>query len=89
MMIDMDKAIEIVFNEYNYKYLAGIEETSFNFLFSFLGSNGEELTEPPTAVDKESGKTSVFFPPHHIEEWLSRKQLEIPEQYRFPGEIKY
>lgn len=88
-MIDINKAIEIVFNKYNYKYLGGISETPSDFLFSFLGSNGEELTELPTAVDKETGETSTFYPPHHVKEWLARKELEVPEQYRYPSEIKY
>lgn len=88
-MINLEKAIEIFINKYKYKYLADICETPYNFLIGGLGDNGEELTEPPTAINKKTGETSVFIPPHHVEEWLARKELEIPEQYRYHGEIKY
>ncbi len=86
-MIDLLTACKIVKGNFSgYKYFIYAGETDNYFILADIGDHGEELYDSVFSVDKKTGEVDVWFPPDHIGE--NRKELEVPEQYRYHGEIK-
>lgn len=88
-MITLEEAIDIYLKKSKAKYIASIYEIESSYVFAEILESGEyPCTGGTYAVRKDTGETWVFFLPHHIEEWKAGKELEVPEKYRFHGEIK-
>ena len=86
-MIDLLTACKIVKGNYSgYKYFVQASETEKYFLLTDISDDGCLLYNATFSVDKKTGEVDVWFPPDHIGE--TRKELEVPEQYRYHGEIK-
>ena len=70
------------------KYIGTIYETESSYVFVEVLENGHvPCCGGNKAIKKETGEIWIFAPMLHIEEWKARKEYEIPEEYRYPGEI--
>lgn len=86
-MVSLLEACKIVKENFSgYKYFIQASETEKYFLLTDISDNGYLLYNATFSVDKKTGEVDVWFPSDHIGE--SRKKLEVPEQYRYHGEIK-
>lgn len=84
-MIDVLQACEMILKRYNNKaYITNIKDIGYGYVVGMCGLNGEEYDVPPEIVEKETGKISVLFPPHHRDELKKGKIIEVPEKYRMP-----
>ena len=92
-MLNILKACELVCKHSNSKYIGSIGETDECYLIGVLSNNGESLTQPAFIVDKTLGtvRSGSFgeFAKKYLGKLDSIKSVEIPEQYRYHGEIKY
>lgn len=86
-MITLEEAIEIYLKKTKAKYLAWIYETESSYRFSYVSEEGSIPTDCGLAVKKDTGEVWVMFPFRHIDEWRGSKEIEVPEKYRYPGEI--
>lgn len=87
-MITLEQACEIVSNEEKTPYLASVKELPDAYVITILSAEGYGLLDASRIVDKETGKCGVYTIPLRVKTYKDLKPLEIPEQYRFPGEIK-
>ena len=90
-MISVEEACRIVTEHKKLLYVSHITELDDIYLIPVLSNNGEFLIENTATVNKNTAEIGVFR--------LSRescmnlkengKEIEIPEKYRYPGEIKF
>lgn len=89
-MLYAKDACKLVAERSKMPYVRLITETDTEFVIPTLTANGEALLEPAYVVNKITGEISLFRRSKENYERLKKgKQIEIPEQYRYPGEIKY
>ena len=69
-------------------YVSSILENKEFYLLGAMSEEGYVLDEPPMCIYKENGRMETYFPPDHVEEFLSLKETDVPEKYRFKGERK-
>ena len=86
-MVSLLEACKIVKENFSgYKYFIYAGETDSYFILTDIGNHGEELLDAAFSIEKKTGEVDVWFYPDHIGEEI--KDLEVPEQYRYHGEIK-
>lgn len=65
-MLTIKEAYEIAQRQMPNLYIAGVSEIKKGWLFEYaIEKQGEPLDDAPLFVDRESGRSSTFFPPDH------------------------
>lgn len=89
-MISVEEACRIVAEKYRVSYIGGITDTGDSFIMGLLNDEGQAGTGNGIVIDKSTKEISALM---WTKEMLIKKKngksVEIPEKYRYPGEIKY
>ncbi len=90
-MLTIEEACKLVLNEYNgYKYISGITDTGDTFQMGLLNEKGYSGTGNGFVIDKTTMNIRPYvWTPEMLKKTKNGKKVEVPEKYRFPGEIKY
>ena len=90
-MIDLSKACRLAQKKCHFKYLEYVFETPNWYIISVLTHDGWEPGWTPYFVSKKNGQIKSYplldnriHNPADDEDWMP---LDVPEQYRFPGEF--
>lgn len=90
-MLTIEEACRLVLEKYGgYKYIGGITDTGDTFQMGLLNEKGYSGTDNGFVIDK----TTMLIRPYvwtreMLEKTKNGKKVEVPEKYRFTGEIKY
>ena len=75
-MINIEKAIEIYYEAHPNFKISGILDTGDEWVISAVD---RESDSSPLAVNKETGKVTVFFPPRHANKLTNAKCVDLSE----------
>ena len=79
-MINIEKAIEIYYEAHPNFKISGILDTGDEWVISAVDrESGMEIDSSPLAVNKETGKVTVFFPPRHANKLTNAKCVDLSE----------
>lgn len=89
-MIDVLQACILVTEHVNRPYISEITDIGHSFVIPTVNKYGEAPLEPACVVNKNTGEITCFRrSKENYAELNKGKQVEIPEKYRYPGEIRY
>lgn len=81
-MIYVEKACEIATTERNDPFVDVITDIGKGFVIGTMTKDGEVADIPPLFVDKETGKTEVYFIPMHFAELRKGTKVKIPSKFK-------
>ena len=89
-MISVEEACRIVAEKCRVSYIGDITDTGDLFIMGLLNDEGQAGTGNGVVIDKSTKEVRPFV---WIKEMLLKKKngkpVEVPEKYKYPGEIKY
>lgn len=90
-MISVEEACRLVMEKRKgYSYIGGITDTGDLFTMGLLNDEGQAGTGNGVVIDKSTKEISAFvWTKEMLLKEKNGKPVEIPEKYRYPGEIKY
>ena len=81
-MVDINAACELYVKEFPNERIEIVTDIGHSFVIGSTGRNGEEIDHSPFMVNKQTGKISVCFPPHHWDELKNGKPVKVPVKYQ-------
>ena len=81
-MINVEQACEIAIRETQEPFITAITDVGRGYVIGTTAIIGEVPTGSPLLIDKETGKTEVYFIPHHFEELKKGIKVKVPSKYR-------
>ncbi len=87
-MITLEQACEIVSKENGTRYIGAVKELENMYIIYILSNEGQEQLDSGRFVDKRTGEYGVYHILMMAQTFRELKPLEVPEQYRYHGEIK-
>lgn len=90
-MISVEDACRLVTEKCHVPYITHITEVGNIYIMPVANRNGEALCDGSWTVDKITGEVSAFRISKDMVINIKNngKDVEIPEKYKYPGEIKY
>lgn len=90
-MISVEEACRIATEYFKMPYVYSITETNDLFVLPLIGEDGYMGCGGTETVNKTTGEVGIFKRSRDSLEniFYNGKSVEIPEKYRYKGEIKY
>ena len=91
-MISVEKACELLMEHCKgYSYVSAIYELDDLYLIGLITEDGYIVSDGLHSVNKETGELGAFcFTRENAMNYKNnKKEIEIPEKYRYDGEIIY